>query len=120
MSTYVEKTDAYDFITLILAVALIAAPWALGYSGDRTAIASSVVAGLAIGACAVVALTEFTRLFEEIDVALGALTVAAPWIVGFAHNRHAVIAHVVVGGLVVLVSLSELFLLRGRPPRANA
>jgi hypothetical protein len=120
MANYPDKTDAWDGVTLGLAICLLGAPWALGYSGDKAAVASSIVAGLAIAACAVVALTEFTRLFEEVDAALGALTAAAPWVAGFAHDRNAVVAHVVAGGLVVLVSLGELFWLRSQPPRAGA
>ena len=120
MANYPDKTDAWDGVTLIVAIGLLAAPWALGYSGDRAAVGSSLVAGLAIGACAIIALTEFTRLFEEIDVALGVLAAAAPWIAGFAHDRHAMIAHVVGGGLVVIVSIGELLWLRNRPPHASA
>ena len=120
MTGYPGKIDAYDGATLIVAILLMAAPWILGYSGDRAALASSLVAGLAIAACAIVAMTEFTRLFEEVDIALGALTAAAPWLVGFAHDRAALHAHLAVGFLVMLISVGELFLLRGRRPHASA
>ena len=120
MANYPDKTDAWDGVTLVLAIGLLAAPWVLGYSGDRAAVGSSIVAGLLIGACAIIALTEFTRLFEEIDVALGFLTAAAPWIAGFSHDRPAVIAHMAVGGLVVIVSLAELLWARNRPPHPSA
>ncbi|MDE2361866.1 MAG: SPW repeat protein [Hyphomicrobiales bacterium] len=120
MIGYPEKIDAWDGVNLALAAALVFAPWALGYSGDRAAVGSSVVAGLAIAACAIVAMTEFTRLFEEVDIALGALTAAAPWLIGFAHDRAAVHAHLAIGFLVMLLSAAELFLLRRRPPHASA
>jgi hypothetical protein len=120
MANYPDKIDAWDGVTLVLAVGLLAAPWALGYSGDMAALACSLLAGLAIGACAIVALTEFTRLFEEIDVALGALTAAAPWLAGFAHDRRAVTVHLAAGGLIALVSLGELFWTRSQPPQAGA
>lgn len=117
MSDYVQRNDSYDGVTFGLAVALIAAPWVLGYSSNEAATASSLVAGLAIAACAIIALTEYTRLFEEVDATLGLVTIAAPWAFGFSHIRVAVLTHVAIGGLISLISAGELVLLRRSPPQ---
>jgi hypothetical protein len=112
-----DRGQNYDFITLALALGLIAAPWALGYSGDRVATGASGVAGAAIVACAIVAMTEFTRLFREVDLALGVLTGLAPWLLGFAGDRRALTAHLIVGAVVAAFSALELWWWR-RAPRA--
>ncbi len=104
-----SASNRLDFITLLLGMAFLAAPWILGYGGNERATASSLVAGLAIVACAVVALAELPHLFEEVDAALGVIAAAAPWIVGFAQVPHAAAAHVVLGLGVALLSLGELW-----------
>lgn len=98
-----------DFITLLLGLAFLAAPWVLGYGGNERATASSIVAGLAIVACAVVALAELPHLFEEVDALLGIAAATAPWIMGFAQVPHAAATHVALGLGVALLSLGELW-----------
>lgn len=108
-----------DFITLLLGAAFIAAPWALGYHANERASASSIVAGLAIIGCAVVALAELPHLFEEVDVVLGVLAAAAPWLIGFAHVPHAAATHVALGLGVAALSLGELWWERSHSGRAG-
>ena len=69
-----------DSIALLLGAAFIAAPWVLGYHGNERATASSIVAGVAIIGCALVALAELPQLFEEVDVVLGVLAAAVFWL----------------------------------------
>lgn len=102
-------SNRLDIITLLLGAALVAAPWVLGYGGQERASATSVVLGLAIAACAVVALAELPHLFEEVDVVLGVLAAVSPWLVGFAQVPHAAIAHVAIGLGVAALSLGELW-----------
>ena len=109
-----------DFITLLLGAAFVAAPWVLGYHANERAAATSIVAGLAIVGCAVVALAELPHLFEEVDVVLGVLAAAAPWIVGFVQIPHAAIAHVVLGLGVAALSLGELWWERSHSGQAGA
>ena len=104
-----SASNRLDFITLLLGVAFLAAPWVLGYGGNERATASSIVAGLAIVACAVVALAELPHLFEEVDALLGIAAATAPWIMGFAQVSHAAAAHVALGLGVALLSLGELW-----------
>ncbi|MCB1542880.1 MAG: SPW repeat protein [Methylobacteriaceae bacterium] len=104
-----SASNRLDYFTLLMGIALVASPWLFGYSGKEPAVASSIVAGLAIIGCAVVALADLPHLFEEVDVVLGVLTAAAPWIIGFSTIPHATIAHVVLGLGVALLSLGELW-----------
>ncbi len=117
------STDArsrFDGVILTLAILLIAAPWLLGYSGDHDATATSIVAGLAICACVISTLSDYTRAFREIDLALGLLTAAAPFFFHFGSDRRAVIAHLVVGGTVALISASELLIRKHQQQQAHA
>ena len=104
-----SASNRLDFITLLLGLAFLAAPWVLGYSGNERATASSLVAGFAIIACAVIALAELPHLFEEVDAILGIVAAAAPWIVGFAQVPHAAAAHVALGLGVAVLSFGELW-----------
>lgn len=111
----------YDVISLILGGIIFIAPWAFGYSGDTTAMAVSWVAGVLIVVCAAIALSQYTRLFREINIALGILTAAAPWIARFNTDDAATSAHVILGILVAVVSAGELLIWRGRsPPQLRA
>src|SRR5271165_674410 len=117
------STDArsrFDGVILILAILLIAAPWLLGYSGDHDATATSIVAGLAICACVISTLSAYTRAFREVALALGLLTAAAPFFFHFGSDRRAVIAHLVVGGAVALISASELLIRKHQQQQAHA
>ncbi|HMN73977.1 MAG TPA: SPW repeat protein [Rhodoblastus sp.] len=104
-----QPANRLDFLTLLIGIAFLVAPWALGYGASERATTSSIVAGLAIVACAIVALAELRHLFEEVDVALGVLAAAAPWLAGFASIPHAAAVHVVLGLAVAALSLGELW-----------
>jgi hypothetical protein len=117
------STDArsrFDGVILVLAILLIAAPWLLGYSGDRDATATSLVAGLAICACVISTVSDYTRAFREIDMALGVLTAAAPLFFRFGGDRRAIVAHLLVGGAVTLISAGELLAPKHQPQQAHA
>jgi hypothetical protein len=108
----------YDSIILILAILLIAAPWLLGYSGDYNAAAMSVASGLVICACVIATFSEFTHVFREIDLALGVMTAVAP-LFHFGADQRAVIAHLLVGGAVSLISAGELLMPKHLPQQAH-
>lgn len=109
----------YDSIVLICALGLIAAPWIFGYAADHNAAISSCVAGLAIAACGISGLFEYKRLFREVDVALGLLTAAAPWLLRFTGDHKALTVHLIAGGLVGIISAGELLLQSGNPPHVS-
>jgi hypothetical protein len=114
-------TDArtrFDGVILILAILLIAAPWLLGYSGDYNTAAMSVACGLVLCACVISTLSEFTRVFREINLALGIMTAVAP--LHFGSDRRAIIAHLLVGGAVALISGAELLIPKHQPQHADA
>jgi hypothetical protein len=116
------STDAlsrFDGVNLILAILLIAAPWLLGYSGDYNTAAMSVASGLVICACVISTVSEYTHAFREIDLALGVMTAAAP-LFHFGSDQRAVVAHLLVGGAVALISAGELLIPKHQPQQVDA
>lgn len=103
-----------DFVALTLGLALVAAPWALGYKDHHTAMFSSVAAGLAIWGCSLMSLRGMARPFEEAGAICGVLAAAAPWFVGFREVHEAVTAHAAIGMAVALVSLGGALWSRSR------
>ncbi len=75
---------------------------------------------MAIFACVISTVSEYTRAFREIDLALGVLTAAAPLFLHFGSDRRAVIAHLLVGGAVALISAGELLIAKHQPQQAHA
>jgi hypothetical protein len=103
----------YDIICLVLGLIIVIAPWAFGYADDTTAAAISWIAGVLIIVAAAIALSRYTRLFREVNVALGLMTALAPWILRFEANATASVALGILGFLVAFVSAAELLLWRG-------
>lgn len=117
---YADDWAPLDAIILILAFGLIASPWIFGYSGDKDATASSLVAGIAIAACVMSTVSEYTRIYREVDVALGVVTAAAPWLLRFSGDHKAALVHLAAGAAVALISGGELLLWRGgHPPHVS-
>lgn len=90
-----------DVVNALMGLALAISPWVLGYAGMSMAMSNAVVIGLLLAAIAVGAIV-MPRAWEEWgEGILGLWMVASPWILGFATARNPMLAHVVVG-LVVL------------------
>lgn len=103
----------YDILSLILGAVILIAPWAFDYAEDTTAAAISWIAGAFIIVAAAIALSRYTRLFREVNVALGLMTAMAPWILRFESNFTAAVVLGVLGFLVAFISAAELLVWRG-------
>jgi uncharacterized membrane protein HdeD (DUF308 family) len=103
------ERNVQDWINLICGVLLFLSPWALGFSGDLTAARTAWVGGVVIFVMAVATLVQFAEWEEWVELVVGALVVIAPWVVGFAAVHAALWSCVVLGVIVVLSSISELW-----------
>ena len=108
----VNGRNIQDIVTLIAALLLIAAPWALGYAHDSRAADASWIGGVVAGLIALAALIEFGEWMEWAALVVGAAVILSPWYVGFAGVPHAVAAQVVLGIVVAIASLSEIWTVR--------
>lgn len=93
-----------DLVNALMGLALAISPWVLGFAGNSMAMSNAVVIGLVLAAVALGAVVMPSAWEEWAEGALGLWTVAAPWIVGFAGLRDAMLAHVVIGLVVVALA----------------
>jgi hypothetical protein len=98
-----------DWINLLCAVVLFFSPWLFGFVNDDTAARTAWVSAIVIAALAIAALVQFAEWEEWVEMFLGLWLIVAPWVVGFAGITAAVATFVVLGVIVALASISELW-----------
>src|SRR5208282_3928610 len=103
------EKNVQDWINLVCGVLLFISPWALRFSGDVVAARTAWIGGVVIFVMAVAALVQFAEWEEWVALIVGALVVIAPWVLGFAAVHAAVWSCVVLGIIVVLASIWELW-----------
>ena len=103
------EKNVQDWINLICGVLLFISPWALGFSGDVMAARSVWVGGVIIFLMGVAALMQFAEWEEWIALIVGALVIIAPWALRFATIHAAMWTCVVLGVIVVLSSIWEIW-----------
>lgn len=101
-------------INIILGLALMGAPFALGYNDNLAALWGSIILGAIIAlASGYKTIAKDTAHWEEwVDVVAGIVAVVMPFIFGFSAVTVAVWALIVLGVLVVAVSGYELYTAR--------
>lgn len=93
-----------DLVNALMGLALAISPWVLGFDGTSMAMSNALVIGLVLAAVALGAVV-MPRAWEEwAEGALGLWLVIAPWALGFSGLRDAMLAHVVIGLVVVALA----------------
>jgi uncharacterized membrane protein HdeD (DUF308 family) len=113
------QKSVQDWINLICGALLFISPWALGFYGDLVAARTAWVGGIVIGVMAIAALVRFAEWEEWVALIVGALVVISPWALGFYGVTYALAACVVLGLIVVLASISELWMVHNSPMTAK-
>ena len=101
--------NVQDWINLVCGVLLFASPWALRFTGDAMAARAAWVGGVIIFLMGLFALMQFAEWEEWIALIVGALVIISPWALGFAAIHAAMWSCVVLGAIVVLSSISEIW-----------
>ena len=97
------------WITGILGLALIAAPFAFGFSDINAALWTSVIIGTLVFVVSAVEAFRTTDLWEYwVASIFGILAISAPFVLGFSDNTAALWSSVVIGLAVVVVSGARL------------
>ncbi len=104
-----SEKNVQDWINLICGALLFLSPWALRFSGDPTAARTAWIGGVVIFVMGLVALMQFAEWEEWVALIVGALVIIAPWVFGFAAIHAAMWSCVVLGAIVVLSSISEIW-----------
>jgi len=107
-----------DWVNLACGVLLFISPWVLRFSGDMMATRSAWITGVVVAIFAVAALVQFAEWEEWISLLLGVWMIVAPWVVSFSTVGVAVAAFVILGIVVALASMSEIW--QVRHPQAMA
>lgn len=111
-------TRFQDYANFVLGVLLFISPWALGYSDHEMAARTAWSGGLIIGILSFAAIIKFAEWEEWINLLVGLAVMASPYVIGFGNVMHAVLAHYVIGVLVVLAAATELWAVH-HPPHAR-
>ena len=98
------------WITGILGLVLIAAPYGLGYSTSSAALWSALVLGAIVAlASGYKAVTRDTATWEYWAVGIaGLVTVLAPFVLGFGAQTTALLASVILGAFAAVLSATQL------------
>ena len=108
-----------DWINLICGVLLFISPWALGFSGDMTAARTAWVGGVVIAIMGLAALIQFAEWEDWVALVAGVLMIIAPSVIGFAAVGYAVWAFVVLGLIVAVASVWEIWMIHHPAARAR-
>jgi hypothetical protein len=103
------EKNAQDWINLVCAVLLFISPWVLGFAGELMAARTAWVGGVVIFAMAVAAMARFAEWEEWVALIVGVLVLISPWVLGFAAVNAALWTCVVLGIIVALSSISEIW-----------
>jgi hypothetical protein len=96
---------------LICGVLLFIAPWVIGFSADMAAARTAWVGGIVIALMGIGALVQFSEWEDWVALIAGVLMIISPWALGFAAMPYAVWTFVVLGVIVALASISEIWIL---------
>ena len=103
-----QLTHWRDPVYALLGVWLVLSPWAVGYSGDRVAMANALVVGVALAAVAFNAMLVPRAWEEWTEAVLGLWLIASPWVLGFGGSTTAMRAVVATGVAIIVLALWAL------------
>src|ERR1700749_2745153 len=103
------EKNVQDWINLVCGLLLFASPWALRFTGDPMAGRTAWIGGAIFFLLGLFALMQFAEWEEWVALIVGALVIISPWALGFAAIQAAMWACVVLGAIVLLSSISEIW-----------
>jgi hypothetical protein len=106
----VKHNTVQDWVNLACGALLFISPWVLGFSGEMAAARTAWVGGAVIAVMAVAALMQFAEWEDWVALIAGVLMIIAPWVLGFAAMYYAAWAFVVLGLVVALASIWEIWI----------
>jgi hypothetical protein len=104
MENMLEGRRSQDWINLALAVCMFVSPWVVGFAAETVPAWNAWSVGVVLGMLAIATLAAFAQWEEWANLLLGLWLVVSPWLLDFATNINAMWTHVVIGGLVAIMS----------------
>ena len=93
-----------DTLNFLLGVALLIAPWGLGFATDVVPTWNAFIVGAVIALLALAALFAFQEWEEWVRGALGVWLVIAPWVLGFSGHTTALYTHLIIGIATIVLA----------------
>jgi hypothetical protein len=100
------------WVTGVLGLALIVAPFVLGYSDNTTALWASIVLGVVVAGVSLFEAWDKARWEYWVAGAAGVLAVLAPFVLGFTAVTAALWASLILGAIIVILAGYEVFAVR--------
>lgn len=111
-----EIPGLLDWSDLFIGFILFISPWALGFSDIDVAAWNAWIAGLIIAIAATYSLFVALKEWEHWNgVILGIWLMAAPFMLGFAPIKSAAAVHLVLGALLIVSEVREIWTYRHHP-----
>jgi hypothetical protein len=111
-----QDTRFQDWTNLAVGFGLAIYPWVIGYSDDEVATRISVISGLLIFLVAGAALIRFAEWEEWLNMLLGIVVAASPFLFGLTGNELATQALFLAGVIVIAMSGWELWAIHNPEP----
>ncbi|MEA2928122.1 MAG: hypothetical protein QOG38_550 [Hyphomicrobiales bacterium] len=107
-----------NLISVVFALMLFLSPWLLGFSYTAAGL-NAWASGLLLGLVSIVAVLSYSEWEEWVDLALGAWILGAPWVLNFPADSAATKVHVMIGLIVTLLAVVELWKEHHRAPEPH-
>jgi uncharacterized membrane protein HdeD (DUF308 family) len=101
-----------DWVTLICGALLFISPWVLAFTVNPAAAWTAWIGGVVIAVMGIAALTQFAEWEDWLALIAGVLMIISPWVLGFVAITYAVWTFVVLGLIVAVASVSEIWMVR--------
>lgn len=94
---------------------LFLSPWLFGFAGEPAAAWSAWLLGAIIAGAGVVSIVQPQTWERWVNLALGLVALAAPWLLGFAAVGSALTIHMIAGVVTALLAAFDLWRSNKRP-----
>jgi hypothetical protein len=98
-----------NIVSAVAALSLAASPWRAGFTGEATAAGNAVLCGLLMLVSTAAALFQLQDWRSWMNLIPGIWVLLSPWILGFATHVAASAIHIVIGVVVSILAMLELY-----------
>jgi hypothetical protein len=107
---FLQSHNAWeDWLGVALGLLIVPSPWLAGQTDDRAVVLNAALVGVFVLMFAELELVALQRRQELAELALGLWLMASPFVFGYADAGNLRFMHFLLGGLVALLAVLELW-----------